>query len=217
MSNSKIVELEIIYDTDNLERIAEAAKKLAEKCDLLELCIAQIQDQELKRGLRQLGLELKTKSIAQEQNLADLEQGNEVLDLMLSNNKINPPQVEPRSLPNHVPDLDDDSESESEEEIESNFKSKLKVLIKKLESKGPTWGKVLGAVLIIAGVLLGLASFATMIPSFSTSVAAVPVAVTWVLSGCAFFSTSIGAAAEYLSADEATNISTAVETVLKAC
>ncbi len=217
MSNGKNVELEIIYDTDNLERIAEAAKKLAEKCDLLELCIAQIQDQELKRGLRQLGLELKTKSIAQEQNLADLEQGNEVLDLMLSNNKINPPQVEPRSLPNHVPDLDDDSESESEEEIESNFKSELKVLIKKLESKGPTWGKVLGAVLIIAGVLLGLASFATMIPSFGASTAAVPVAVTWVLSSCAFFSTSIGAAAEYLSADEATNISTAVETVLKAC
>lgn len=216
MSNGKDVELNIINKTDELERIAETAKELAAKRNHLKLCMRQIQDIELRQGLFKLSKELKKRLESREKNLADLEQGNEILTLLLSNSKINPTQLVSLSSPSLPEDFDTDSDFESEEEIESKFKSDLKVMIRKLESKGPTWGKVLGAILIIAGVLLGLASFATMIPSFSTSVAAVPVAVTWVLSGCAFFSTSIGAAAEYLSADEATDISTAVQTVLKA-
>ena len=41
--------------------------------------------------------ELKKKLESREKNLADLEQGNEVLTLMLSNKKINPSQIEPIS------------------------------------------------------------------------------------------------------------------------
>lgn len=97
----------------------------------------------------------------------------------------------------------------------SNPKVTLKKLAKELEIKGPMWGKVLGAVLIIAGILLSIASFATMIPSFGTSGAGVAPGITWTLAGISFFSTSIGAGLEWGYRDASTNVSTAVDNVAK--
>ena len=92
----------------------------------------------------------------------------------------------------------------SDEERRAFLRSKLLTLAKKLDGKGPTWGKVLGAVMIVAGILLGTLCLLTLIPSLGLSAfPGVTLSTGMVLGGASFFAaTSVaGAIGCYASRD----------------
>ena len=210
MSNKIDIELTALNrsfteETDFIDKKETARKAFDAALKMLESNVHHISKADLKMAVEKLIIELK--AVRPNATIHDLELGIKVMETIYSAASVNP-------LGFTAP-TDNKENSPHKPTKQEDLKLTLKNLATELKIKGATWGKVLGVVLIIAGILLSIASFATMIPSFGATATAVPVAVTWTLAGLSFFSTSIGAGLEWGYADTSTKLSLAVEKVAK--
>lgn len=189
------------------QRKANALKEFNAALERLRSSAPFIVIDNLQTAVNTLIVELET--IRATATLQDLQTGIKVMKTILSAASVN------TTCYSSDPFAEKENKTSDKLTTPPDPKVTLKNLAKELETKGATWGKVLGVVLIIAGILLSIASFATMIPSFGASGAGVGVGVTWTLAGLSFFSTSIGAGLEWGFADASTDLSIAVERVAK--
>ncbi len=109
------------------------------------------------------------------------------------------------------------AQDQSEEARKARLRTQLNAIAEKLHGKGPTWGKVLGALLIVGGLLLGGLCVAALIPSLGLSSLPGFTLSTWmVASGAGFFgfTAAVGVGACLYSRD--TGPSKTVQTIAAA-
>lgn len=149
----------------------------------------------------------KTLNITQKKTaLEDLSLGNRSLRAMLRT-------IEATSSPEPPSEDNSQNKAKSQPKISAGLRHELRDLEYTLKKKGPRWAKVLGAAMIIGGIILSVASFLAMYPTFGTSSPGIHVGVTWTLTGVGLFFSLSGAAIEYGASDSPTPASTAIDRV----